>query len=363
MTCVAVLGAGAGGFAAAADLTLRGHEVRLWNRSLATIEPIRAAGKKISYTGVLGDGEIQIAALDHDLARTLDGADVVTVTLPALAHAEVAGALAGLGCTVPVVLNPGHTGGALHWRQVFARTGAAQPPIAELSTLTYVARKQPPNSVRISGVAGSVHAACLPGDGLALECARTLWTSATPARDVLATGLANVNMILHPPGAVLAAAWVEATKGDFLFYVDAMTPGVARVIERLDSERLEVALAFGHDLPPLIQEMAAIGTVEPSVGTAGDAGLAIAQGRANRRIRAPGSLGHRYYREDFGYGLVPLIALARIAGVDASIASALLRLAEAATGEELGMCGLTADRLGIENLDVNGLVALVRGEG
>ncbi|MBA3350389.1 MAG: NAD/NADP octopine/nopaline dehydrogenase family protein, partial [Actinobacteria bacterium] len=245
MSCVAILGAGAGGMAAAADLALRGHEVRLWNRSESTIEPFRAAGK-ITYRGALGDGEVGIGCAGTDLARTLAGADVVAVTLPALAHEKVAGALAGLDCTIPVVLNPGHTGGALHWRHVFARAGATPPPIAELSTLTYVARKRTPDSVTISGVAGRVHAACLPGDEHALSCARSMWTSATTAQDVLATGLANVNMVLHPPGAVLSAAWVEATQGDFLFYVDAMTTGVARVIELLDAERLEVARAFGH---------------------------------------------------------------------------------------------------------------------
>ncbi|MBA2272435.1 MAG: NAD/NADP octopine/nopaline dehydrogenase family protein [Actinobacteria bacterium] len=362
MTCVAVLGAGAGGTAAAVDLTLRGHDVRLWNRSKATLEPLKVAGK-IDYEGALGDGAVEIAGMDHDLVGTITGADVVVVTLPAPAHEHLAGALAELGCTIPVVLDPGHTGGALHWRNVFARTGTAPPPIAELSTLTYVARKQTPSSVTISGIAGRVHAACLPGDGHALESARALWPSATPAQDVLATGLANVNMVLHPPGAVLSAAWVEATRGHFLFYVDAMTPGVVRTIELLDAERLEVASAFGHVLPSLIEEMAAVGTVDPSDAEAGDPGSAIAHGQANRRIRAPESLSHRYYREDFGYGLVPMMALARIAGVDVNIAAALLRIAEAATGEELGARGLTANRLGIENLDVDGLVALVRGHG
>ena len=82
--------------------------------------------------------------------------------------------------------------------------------------------------------------------------------------DVLACDLANVNMVLHAPGAVLAAAWVEATRGDFTFYVQGMTPGVARVMRALDDERRAVARAFGHDLPSLDAEMQAIGTVEQS---------------------------------------------------------------------------------------------------
>ncbi len=39
MRSVAIIGAGAGGAAAVAELTLAGHEVRLWNRSAATLEP------------------------------------------------------------------------------------------------------------------------------------------------------------------------------------------------------------------------------------------------------------------------------------------------------------------------------------
>ena len=85
---------------------------------------------------------------------------------------------------------------------------------------------------------------------------------------MIASSLANVNLGAAHPGAVLAAAWVEATRGDFRFYVDAMTPGVAGSIEALDRERLAVAAAFGHALPTLTDEMAAIGTAEPGGGRA-----------------------------------------------------------------------------------------------
>ena len=162
--------------------------------------------------------------------------------------------------------------------------------------------------------------AALPGGTAALEAAQALFASAKPMRDVLACDLANVNMVLHVPGAVLAAAWVEATRGDFTFYVQGMTPGVARVMQALDDERRAVARAFGHDLPPLVAEMQAIGTVESSVGDVDDLVAAIAAGEANRRIKAPDSLEHRYYREDFGHGLLPFTVLAAIAAVAVPIA-------------------------------------------
>lgn len=360
MTAVAVIGAGAGGAAAAVELSLAGHEVRWWNRSPATIAPFREAGG-VRYEGVLGDGFVRPAAIVSELGEALAGADLALVCLPSLAHEPVIEALAEADLHRPLVLNPGHTCGALHAAALFRRLGVAPPPLAELSTLTYVARKPEPGTVRITGAAGRVWAACLPGGEEALALIRTLYPAATPARDVLASSLANVNLVLHTPGAVLSAAWVEATDGDFRFYVDAMTAGVARSIETLDRERLAVAAGFGHDLPPLLEEMVAIGTAAPEPAARGDLRAAIAEGEANRSIRAPDSLAHRYYAEDFGYGLVPMLVLARIAGISTPYANALVEVASVLRGEDVRATGLGAERLGIAGLDRDGLLALVRG--
>ncbi len=356
MTTVAVLGAGAGGAAAVTELSLAGHEVRWWNQTDATIAPFRTAGG-VRYEGVLGEGLARPAAFAASLGDALAGADIAMVCLPALAHEAVAHAFADAAVSCPVLLNPGHTGGALHVAEIFRSRGLAAPTLVEFSTLTYVARKPAPEAVRITGAAGRVWAACLPGGEDAFALARSLYPAAMPARDVIASSLANVNLVLHTPGAILSAAWVEATGGDFRFYVDAMTPGVARSIEALDCERLAVAAAFGHELPPLGQEMAAIGT---AVAT-DDLRAAIAGGEANRTIRAPDSLAHRYYAEDFGYGLVPLLELARIGGVETPYAAALVEVASVLRGEDVRATGLTAQRLGIAGLDRDGLLARVRG--
>jgi opine dehydrogenase len=357
MRKVAVVGAGAGGAAAVAELVAAGHEVRFWGRSPQTLSPFVEQGG-VAYEGVQGIGLARPKLITHDLAPAVDGADIILVCLPTFAHADVARALAHAGAKAPVVLNPGHTGGALEFRQTFCSLGAVPPPIAEFSTLTYVARKYEASCVTISGVAKSVRLAALPQGEAAAEAAQALFRSAKVMPDVLACDLANVNMILHVPGAVLAAAWVEATRGDFTFYVAGMTPGVARVMRALDDERRTVAGAFGHALPSLVAEMQAIGTVEASVRDVDDLVAAIASGEANRRIKAPDSLEHRYYREDFGYGLLPFTALATIAGVS-SLAASLLRIAQTLLGFDLAAHGRTAERMGIAGLDRNGLLKLV----
>ena len=65
----------------------------------------------------------------------------------------IAAALAAAGWPSdrPVVLNPGHTGGALEFAETFSRSGRAAPPVVEFSTLTYVARKYRPDGVTVSG--------------------------------------------------------------------------------------------------------------------------------------------------------------------------------------------------------------------
>src|SRR5439155_18248100 len=174
---VALLGAGAGGAAAAVEWPPRGNAVRLGNRSPATLEPFRGS---VRYEGLLGSGEVRPEAISAELGGVLDGSDAVVVCLPALAHEAVAEALAVAGVSMPIVLNPGHTGGALHFRRVFGDAGVALPPLAEFSTLTYVARKYAPGAVTISGVAGRVRAGALPGGDDALSLARELFPAATP---------------------------------------------------------------------------------------------------------------------------------------------------------------------------------------
>jgi opine dehydrogenase len=354
---VAVLGAGAGGAAAVAELVLAGHDVRFWGRSPKTLAPFREQGG-VAYEGVLGEGVAHPYVVTTDLGVAIAEADVAVICVPSFAHAEIAAALAKAGARhLPIVLNPGHTGGALEFRQA-AHWHLADPPIAEFSTLTYVARKYRPGCVTVTGLAKSVRLAALPEGDAALATAQALYRCANIMPDVLACDLANVNMILHTPGAVLAAAWVEATHGDFTFYVSAMTEGVARVMRALDDERRAVARAFGHELPSLVAEMQAIGTVEASAPL-DDFAAAIGGGEANRAIKAPDSLTHRYYREDFGHGLLPFTTLAAIAGVETPIANALLRIAGTLIGEDPALHGRTARSMGIAGFDRLGLLQLV----
>src|SRR5687767_13114734 len=110
---VTVLGAGAGGAAAVAELVRAGHDVALWNRSPETLGAFQRIGG-LEYEGVLGEGMARPRLMTTDLNAALAGCEAAICTLPTFAHAPVAQALArsALRRDVPVLLNPGHTGGA-----------------------------------------------------------------------------------------------------------------------------------------------------------------------------------------------------------------------------------------------------------
>ena len=360
MTRIAILGAGAGGSAAAVELIGKGYEVSLWSRSERTVATYRKAGS-VAYVGVLGEGEVSPRPMTSDLESALEGADGVLVVLPAVAHEDVARALATLGCSVPIVLNPGGTGGALLFRRVFLDSDASLPPIAELSTLTYIARKTEPGRVSVYKTASSVHAACLPGGRAALDLARSLFGGVRVQPNVMSTSLRNINLVLHPPAALLSVAWVEATRGDFLFYAEAMTAGVFRATEAFDAERMALGEALGLELPSFADEMMEVGSVDADYFDRGLIRESIARGRANATIKAPDSLEHRYYREDLPCAVLPFAEIAARCDVATPVADAILTLGSVVIGDDVRSRGFTASRLGIQGLDRSGLLRLVSG--
>jgi len=361
VSTIAVLGAGNGGLAATADLTLRGHEVRLYNRSPAVLDVIEQR-QGIGVTGSLGDHTIAPRETTTDLARAVKGADVVVVVLPATAHSSIAAELARtLEPGVSVILNPGHMCGSLHFRRTITQHGGSAPPVAELGTLTYVCRSSELGSVDIYLCTTEVPVAIVPGGDEATESGvRDLFPDVRLAHPV-EVWLHDVNMVLHPPGMILAAAWIEATGGAFRFYSEGVTPAVASVMGSLDRERRDVGRAFGFNLPDLSLTMVALGTADADAAKHGDLGAAVGRGEANRTIQAPSSLDHRYIREDIPFGLVPFTELARAAGVATPTADALIELAKVISREDLSANELNASRLGIVDLDARGVKEVATG--
>ncbi len=344
---VAVLGAGHGGCAAAADLGRRGYEVRLHARSAERLAPWRERGG-IEVRGVQ-QGLVPIALMTTDLAGAVRGADLIMLVVPSVAHASYARALAPLiDGRQPIFLNPGHTGGGLHFLHELRRAGYRGPlKSCETVTLTYITRMEGPATVNIYSTTRRLRFAALPGrhaDEM-FALAKPLYPEIVRATSVLETGLGNINAVFHPPGMLMNAGWLERT--GFLFYREGFTPAVGRVTAAADAERMAVASALGIPATAFLDLFYEAGLTTKEARDAGDIARACEESEPNRTIKAPPRLDHRYIHEDVGYGLVPMAALGRLAGVATPTMDALVQLASIALGIDYARDGLTLERLGL----------------
>ena len=73
---IAVLGGGHGCYAAAADLSESGHELRLWRRDAAALQPVIDSGA-IVLKDSDGAREVRLALATADIAQALKGAQLI----------------------------------------------------------------------------------------------------------------------------------------------------------------------------------------------------------------------------------------------------------------------------------------------
>ncbi len=357
---VAILGAGNGGCAAAVDLGGRGYEVRLWNRHEERLAPFRAAGG-IEYAGALGEGLRSVETVTTDIAAAMDGADLVLIMVPTHAHEAMARAVAPH--LVPgqvLMVSPGHT--LLLVPQTLQRCGIAEPVTCETGTLPYICRMDGPSRVRITQPSRHQAFAAFPARETARLAAlvEPLFPMIQPVGSVLETVFPYTNAIHHPPALLCNAGRVESTGGDFYHYYDGITPSVGRLIDRLDAERLVVARALGCDPAPLPEHFLRMGYTTEEAHVSGLAYEVFHQSEADRRIRAPSTLDHRFFTEDVPYGLVPLSELGRLAGVPTPMIDAMIEICSALMSRDFRAEGLTLERAGLANTTPEGLKWLLR---
>lgn len=356
---IAIIGAGNGGCAAAADLTLRGFDVRLYGRSPSTVAPIAERGA-IEISGSLGEHVVPLAMATTDAGKAIKGAQLVILMGPTHAHEEMARTVAPHVTSDQVLMAaPGHT--VLLIPSVLARSGAARPVFCDTATLPYIVRKSGPSSVRITQAARYLVFAGFPGSRTLelAEMIRAVYPSIAPGANLLETVFPYTNAIHHPPAVLANVGRIEATKGDYHHYYDGISPAVGRLIDALDVERRAIASALGVRALPFVEQFFRIGYTTQAARDTGLAYEAFHQSEPDRWIRAPSTLDHRFLNEDVPFGLVLLSELGRLAGVPTPTIDHVIHLAGVTMGRDYRASGLTLDRIGLGGRDAASAIDLL----
>lgn len=346
---ICVIGAGNGGSAIAGDLTLAGHSCRLFEfpEYRDNLEPILERGG-ITVTGIARTGFARLSVATFDLGEAVRGAGLVMVATQALAHERVARELAPhLADGQTVILWPG-SGGTLAARSVWDQLGFVRPVhLAEAVTFPYCCRRLAgPSTVNIHRVDGpGMLIAALPATDTpavlrALE--ETYAHVVKPGRSVLEPALYNVNIIVHPVGALLNMGRIEHAKGEFYMYKEGLTPSVRKVIYAMDAERQALFRALGYR--PYTYDEVFHDCFNMSV-----------EQFAATSSKGPGSLQDRYVTEDIPMGASLTVSLARKAGVPTPTYDCMIHLASVANHTDFYSQGRTLENLGLSSLTLEQL--------
>jgi opine dehydrogenase len=354
---VAVLGGSNGAFAAAADLALAGHAVRLWRRDHATLEPLRAAGG-ITLRAEERQGLAKLERMTSDLGQALDGADVVLLALPATAHEELARELGPrLTDTQIVLLTPGTFGTYVLAREIARASGRMPLAFAETGTLPYLARKTGPADVAVPVRAVNLPVGVFPAVRTApvVERLRQLYPTLRPCVDVLDAALTNAGTVLHPALVLLNAGAIDA--GQFDIHAAGTTASPRTLIDAVDGERVDARKGWGYPAPhyELATYYDEARAAEGLYGAGAKAKL-IASGLWSETL----TYDHRYVTEDVALGLPLFDSAARTVGVATPASTGLLLLFGVLLGRKLLGRGRALENHGLGDFPIRQIRELMQ---
>ena len=343
----AVIGAGNGGHAMAAHLTLKGFPVRFYEmpRFADNIRPAQERGG-IEITGVVGQGFARPELITTDIAEAIKGVSHIFVVTQALGHEEVAELCAPyLEENQTIVLFPG-SGGTLQFAKTLRDVRVTNKVyLAETVTLPYACRLRGPAYVNVhSGLGVREVIAAFPARDTeaVIEASRPAYPNLTPATHVLETALYNPNILLHPVGVIFNLGRIEYSKGEFWMYKEGFTPSVRRILEALQADRM--ALLRALDVEPVpFEEYYEWRYQKPWSDFA-----AVSS-------KGPFSAKTRYITEDIPIGMVLWASLGEMLGVPTPTAQALIHISSVIHDTDYWQGGRTVEKLGLAGMTVKEL--------
>ena len=277
----------------------------------------------VEGTGLSGPAVIVPVPLDASIA-----ADSFIFTAPPEEYETMLRPRAEQCAGKPVLLAPGGFGGVLANIMRFREWGLAVPHFAEVpgwlasgrlagDRIDIVARKR---NLAVAGASDGETAVALRHFGR--------YVPDLTGSDLVTTSLSNVNAIIHPPLAILNATRIENAE-EWFYWDEGLTPGVHRLMEAVDRERMAVIQAVGGK-PVSLSGL--------SMGPSGTADAYYTMMKSSplfRRRRGPDTLASRFLTDDVPNGVAAFEQMAAALGLEHPALTAVRTLSEIILGRPL----------------------------
>ena len=343
----AVIGAGNGGQAMAAHLTLQGHTVHLYDIDREKIACLQQK-RTITASGAV-QGKAEIAVITEDLSEAIKGCAAIFVVTTTDQHGTLSRELLPfVQEDQVVVLCPGQTGGAIIVHNVFCG-GGKRIAVAETQDLIYTCRSSEPGCGSVPAIKKRMDLAAYSKDDYnrVMAVIGELYPQLHRAKSVLHTGFDNMGAILHPAPMLLNAGRIESGE-EFLYYREGITPSVAAVLEKMDAERIAVAQAYGVEATSIAQWQS------DAYGVEGGSLYELFQNNQSyATVKASKTLNNRFLTEDVPSGLVPIAGFGKLANVPTPVIDSVIDLASCLQGKDFRADGRNLKCLGLEGKSVS----------
>ena len=353
---IAVIGAGNGGQALAAFLSSKGYDVSLFNRSLRRIAHIIET-KRIRLEGII-NGVFKLSLVSTNIEEVIKGRKLIMVVVPAFAHKSIAERIYPfLEDGQIILLNPGRTFGALEFYRTLREKGVRKKVIvAEAQTFLFASRISNPGVVKIFRMKNAVPVSAIPAieNPQLKEILREVIPEFEIAPNTIYTSFNNIGAVFHPSVQLLNSGRIESTAGAFQFYLDGITPSVAKVLEKVDEERCNVMKLFGVE-PLTAKEW--LNYAYDVVGS--NLYEAIHNNDGYQGIYAPPSLYNRYILEDVPMSLVPISSAGKQFGEYTPTIDSVIHIASIMVSRDFWKEGRTMKNLGLEDKGIKEILKIL----
>jgi opine dehydrogenase len=351
----AVIGAGNAGQIVAADLVRQGYQdVALVESNPDTVQSIRASGG-IAVVGEVAEWFAPIRRIGLSLAEAVRTSEVLFVATNATGYPGLMRDLAPLLRDEHILVALTGYYASLALRQALRTQGCtAQPTVVEMMTLPFASRLVGPAEVGLRCITERLPTAVWPKrrTDAVLRPLRNIYPMLVEAQNVLEVSLNNPNPVFHVAVALLNLGRFESgevAKG--IFYGQWASPGIERVWQLVDDERMAVMRALG--LSPISKD---------------EYREVVYGSRPMKPVVTRGaippssySLPPRFFDEDVPYGLCPVSAFGQIAGSSTRTIDLLIDLASVVKDREYRATGFNLAQLGIDGLSPDAVVRVAEG--
>lgn len=353
----AIIGAGNGGQAFAAYLSLQGVDITIYDNFQSTVDAINEQGGVYLEGNCKHTGFGAVRFADTDIARVMDGASVILVILPSIYHNDIAAKMAPhLKDGQIVVLNPITPLGTMDFRNTLEKANCkADIVLAGTNTLLFACRLAEQGRAVVGGQKNEILVAAYPASDN-----DTVGRALSPylpeyklVPDILTVTFDNLNFEFHPGPTLLYSAMIEGGR-EFEYYSD-FVPSQVTLIEAIDKERLQLCHIYGVKARDVTQ------TFHDEYGYEGDLYEQITKADVYKGIKGPTSMNNRMVTEDIPYSLVALQSLAKIAHLKTPAIDTVVNLGYILLGNQLDE-GRTVENLGLtDRVTVNDVISMCRG--